>query len=164
LAPRDRGVLRKEHGDLARVLVDSGVDVLLCETFAAPYEAVAAVEACVATGVETWIALTAGPLADLLSPRELGEAARACVDAGARAALVNCVDAPKTGAYVDALAEALEGGAPFGAYANAGPPERVSPARYAELAGGWIARGATLVGACCYASPAHVAAIAALAR
>ncbi|MGO8996428.1 MAG: homocysteine S-methyltransferase family protein [Polyangiaceae bacterium] len=167
-APTDSSLLVREHGELARALVDAGVDLLLAETFAAPHEAVAATEACVATGVETWVALTAGPRADLLTPAALAEAARRCVDAGARAVLVNCVPATKTLAYVEALARV---GAPFGAYANAGDMEeglgwvaaneaRGPAVRYAELARTWASAGATILGGCCGTGPTHIEALA----
>jgi S-methylmethionine-dependent homocysteine/selenocysteine methylase len=172
LAPTDRALLLREHGELARALVDAGVDLLLAETFAAPHEALAATEACVATGVETWVALTAGPGADLLRPNELAEAARRCAEAGARAVLVNCIHATKTLPYVEALARARIG-VPFGAYANGGEKTdglgwvgaetedaREAGARYAELARSWIAAGATIVGGCCGTGPAHTAAVA----
>ena len=164
LAPTDRPVLAREHGEMARALVAAGVDLLLAETFAAPDEAVAATEACVATGAETWVALTAGPEADLLTPAALAEAARRCADAGASAVLVNCVPATRTRAYVEALARV---GARFGAYANAGGlgegigwgagPE--GAARYAELARTWADAGATILGGCCGTGPAHVEAL-----
>ena len=170
LAPADASLLAREHGELAKALVEAGVDLLLAETFAAPHEALAATRACVATGVETWVALTAGPRADLLTPEELADAARGCVDAGASAVLVNCVPATKTLAYVEALARV---GGRFGAYANAGGKEEgigwVAAAdagegarRYAELAKGWMAAGATIVGGCCGTGPAHVEAVARL--
>jgi S-methylmethionine-dependent homocysteine/selenocysteine methylase len=173
LAPGDRELLAREHGEMARALATAGADLLLVETFAAPHEAVAATRACVATGLETWTALTAGPRADLLSPTELAEAARQCVNEGASAILVNCVPATRTLAYVEAIARQV--GKPIGAYANAGgmdegigwlPRERAAGGaeRYAALAATWIAAGATLVGGCCGTGPAHVEALAALAN
>jgi S-methylmethionine-dependent homocysteine/selenocysteine methylase len=168
LAPTDSSLLAREHGELARTLVDAGVDLLLVETFAAPHEALAATKACVTTGTETWVALTAGPHGDLLSPEALAEAARRCVDAGARAVLVNCVPATKTLPYVEALARV---GAPFGAYANAGDKEeglgwvkakdaRGPALRYAELARAWASAGATILGGCCGTGPTHIEALA----
>jgi S-methylmethionine-dependent homocysteine/selenocysteine methylase len=153
------------------VLADAGADILLVETFAAPDEAVIATRACVATGVETWVALTAGPRSDPLSPRALAEAARRCAGEGANAVLVNCVPATTTLPYVEALART---GARFGAYANAGglnegigwlPAERAGEgaARYAMLARSWISAGASIVGGCCGTGPAHIEALAALA-
>lgn len=162
LSPADP---RPEHRALARALDEEGCDLLLCETFPHAGEALVAVEEAVRTGRETWVALTAGPDANLMTPAEMGAAARACVDAGAAAVLVNCVPARETLRYVRALAGL---GVPFGAYANAGAPdERVgwssapgAPARYADFAETWVEAGATLVGACCGTGPAHVAELA----
>jgi S-methylmethionine-dependent homocysteine/selenocysteine methylase len=151
---------RDEHRELARVLADEGADLLLCETFPARVEAIVAVEEAARTGVETWAALL--PMAGM----DLRETARACIDAGARAVLVNCVAARA----VQPLVEQLAGlGVPFGAYANAGAetdgigwgadPEEGARA-YEELARGWIVAGATLVGGCCGTGPAHIARLA----
>jgi len=161
LSPLDA---RFEHRALARVLADAGVDLLLCETFPHIDESVAAVEECVATGVETWASLTAGPSADLLGPRELADGARRAVLAGATAVLVNCVPASATLRYVERLAEV---GVPFGAYANAGRPDEgvgwtpgpPGPARYAAWARSWLNEGATLVGGCCGTGPEHISAL-----
>lgn len=172
LAPTDRALLAREHGEFARALVAAGVDLLLAETFASPLEAIAATEACVATGTETWTALTAGPNGDLLSPEALADAARECAHAGASAVLVNCVAASKTRAYVEALARPLMRlGIPFGAYANAGDPAAgigwgagsEGPTRYAAFARSWLEAGVTILGGCCGTGPAHIEAIARLA-
>jgi S-methylmethionine-dependent homocysteine/selenocysteine methylase len=141
---------REEHRELARVLADEGVDVLLCETFPDPTEAVVAVEEAARTGVETWAALWPA------TPASLRDTARACVEAGARVVLVNCVAARDTLPFVEALADL---GVPFGAYANAGwGPDAVEGADdYEALARTWIAAGATVVGGCCGTGPAHIA-------
>jgi S-methylmethionine-dependent homocysteine/selenocysteine methylase len=153
---------RAEHRELARVLADAGADVLLCETFPAPAEAVVAVEEAARTGVETWASLLPA------TPQELRETARACVAAGAHVVLVNCVAARDTRRFVEALAGL---GTPFGAYANAGPEEdavgwgadaEAGARAYEALARTWIAAGATVVGGCCGTGPAHVARLAAL--
>jgi S-methylmethionine-dependent homocysteine/selenocysteine methylase len=161
LSPPDA---RVQHRALARVLADSGVDLLLCETFPHVGESVGAVEECIATGVETWVSFTAGPSADLLTPEALGAGARLAVEAGASTVLVNCVPASLTLAYVDALRDI---GVPFGAYANAGqahegvgwtagPP---GPSRYAAFARRWIRAGAVVIGGCCGTGPDHIAAL-----
>jgi S-methylmethionine-dependent homocysteine/selenocysteine methylase len=151
LSPEHPG---REHALLAGVLAEAGCDLLLCETFPHAAEALAAVRAGVSTGVPTWLALTAGPDADLLSPEAMGRAARAAVDAGAEAVLVNCVPAARTRVYVEALSGC---GVPFGAYANAGAPAEGMGWGPAPSAGGrylshcraWVDAGATLLGACC---------------
>jgi len=150
------------HAALAEVLVDAGVDLLLCETFAHTGEALAAVQACLTTGAETWVSFTAGPQATLLTPDEIHRGAEAAVRAGASAVLVNCIPATDTLRFVDAIADL---GVPFGAYANAGHtddgigwhPDPDSPQRYVDLAAHWVDRGATLIGSCCGTGPAHVA-------
>jgi len=147
---------REEHRELAGVLADAGVDVLLCETFPDATEAVVAVEEAVRTGVETWASLLPA------TPASLRETARACVAAGARVVLVNCVAAKDTLPFVAALADL---GVPFGAYANAGwGADAVTDASaYEALARTWIDAGASVVGGCCGTGPAHIARIAALA-
>lgn len=172
LSPRDP---RPEHRELARALAAAGVDLLLCETFPHVGEALVAVEEAVATGLETWVAFTAGPDATLLTPPEIEAGAREAVQRGARAALINCVAANRTLAYVERLAGL---GVPFGAYANAGAAEEQmgwfdashdanareadAALAYADLARGWLRAGASIIGSCCGTGPAHIRALAAL--
>jgi S-methylmethionine-dependent homocysteine/selenocysteine methylase len=168
LSPGTRS--RSEHREVARALAQAGVELLLCETFPSETEAVVAVEEAACTGVETWIALTGGPDGSLMTPDAMRHAAQACVAAGARAVLVNCVAATRTLPYVEALADL---GVAVGAYANAGDePDRIGWAAcddpragdaYARLAASWIAAGATVVGGCCGTGPAHIARLSELA-
>jgi S-methylmethionine-dependent homocysteine/selenocysteine methylase len=153
---------RGEHRELARVLADEGVDVLLCETFADATEAVVAVEEAARTGVETWAALLPTTAASLRNT------ARACVAAGARVVLVNCVAAKDTRPF---LAELADLGVPFGAYANAGDEAdgigwgadvEAGAKAYEALAKQWLEAGASVVGGCCGTGPAHIARVAAL--
>jgi S-methylmethionine-dependent homocysteine/selenocysteine methylase len=154
---------RTEHREVARALADEGVDVLLCETFPNEVEALVAVEEAVRTGVETWASLLP------MLPMNLHRAARACVEAGARAVLVNCLPATET---LPCCGELAGLGVPFGAYANAGAEAdgigwSTDPAAaacaYERLARSWIAAGATIVGGCCGTGPAHIARLASIA-
>lgn len=153
---------RLEHRELARALAAAGVDLLLCETFANPVEAAVAVEEAARTGLEVWVALTAGPTGELMSRGGLREAGRACASAGASAVLVNCTPAAMTLSFVEAARESC---ARVGAYANAGAPEEglgwaadvdAAADRYLQLADRWVAAGASLLGGCCGTGPAHV--------
>ncbi len=163
---------RAEHRRLAVLLAEAGVDLLLCESFAHPGEAAVAVEECARTGVDTWVAMTAGPDATLMTPATMRSAARDCAAAGAKAVLVNCTPATRTLAFVEALA-GIGTGLPFGAYANAGDlgegigwsadPAAASRA-YGRLALEWVAAGATLVGGCCGTGPAHIAELSRIQR
>jgi S-methylmethionine-dependent homocysteine/selenocysteine methylase len=166
---------RAEHAELARVLADEGVDLLLCETFPSRVEARVAVEEAVRTGLPTWVALHPvgapgkAPGADDVDAAlrfPLREAARECVDAGASAVLVNCVEATRTILFVEKLADL---GVPFGAYANAGAPADgigwgaepdAGAIAYAALARSWMDVGATIVGGCCGTGPAHITRLA----
>jgi len=169
-ADRDPEGTRAEHAALARVLAQAGCDLLLCETFSHVGEGLLAVEAAVATGVETWAAFTPGYRADLLTPAELARAGREAVARGAAAALVNCVPVSRALDYVRALRDAVPRSVLVGAYANAGHPDEGmgwtstpgAPERYAEACATWIEAGAEIVGGCCGTGPAHVAAIARL--
>ncbi|HXX68738.1 MAG TPA: homocysteine S-methyltransferase family protein [Polyangiaceae bacterium] len=160
---------RSEHRELARVLADEGADLLLCETFSAEDEAVVAVEEAARTGIETWIALTAGRDGSLMTPRAMAKLARTCASAGAHAVLVNCTPASDTLRFVEAIAGSTPA---FGAYANAGAPEQGlgwqaepdgAAAAYARMAQGWIEAGATIVGGCCGTRPEHIAELARIA-
>ncbi|MCB9618291.1 MAG: homocysteine S-methyltransferase family protein [Sandaracinus sp.] len=159
---------RREHRALARVLADAGVDLLLCETFPHVDEACVAVEEAVATGLPTWVSLTPGPEADLLTPGALAEGLARAVDAGAVAVLVNCVPASRARAYVEAIADRALG-VPIGVYANAGHVDEAmgwahvdepeAGSRYLTHAREWVGAGATIVGGCCGTGPAHVRAL-----
>ena len=152
-----------EHQVFAQRLADAGADLLLCETFPNTDEALAAVTAARSTNLETWLAMTAGPDASLMSPQQMVVAAKQAVDLGAAAILVNCTPAVDTLRFVVALADASLG-VPIGAYANAGSADdqigwTASPdpgaQAYAVLARQWIDAGATLVGSCCGTTPEH---------
>lgn len=147
---------KPEHAQLARMLASAKVDLLICEAFSNPREAVEAVEACVETGLETWVSFTAGPDGTLLTPEQVHEASLACARAGASATLINCVAAELTLPYVRALA-----GPRTGVYANAGMwnGPKCTPERYAALAAEWQAAGASIIGCCCGTGVAHLEAV-----
>ncbi|WP_240806722.1 homocysteine S-methyltransferase family protein [Polyangium spumosum] len=160
---------RPEHHELCEVLADAGVDLILCEAFPHVGEALVALEEGLRTGLPVWVAFTAGPEANLLTPEEVEAGAREAAARGASAVLVNCTPATRTLSYVEKLARV---GIPFGAYANAGAMEEGigwgdatrGADVYADLAEAWIRAGATIVGSCCGTGPRHVRAIAARAR
>jgi len=165
----DELACRREHADLALALADAGCDLLLCETFPLVREALLAAEAALATGLETWVAFTPGPDADLLTPSEIAAGAREALALGASAVLVNCVPARVALEFVEELAGILPStGARCGCYANAGQVDEKMgwsstpgiPERYADVAEAWVRAGATIVGGCCGTGPEHVAALA----
>lgn len=161
---------RAEHQEMADQLADAGCDIILCETFPHPKEALVAVRCAVSTGIPTWLSLTAGPQGDLLSPDVVARTAREAVQLGVQAVLVNCTPAKQLSHWIDALSQA-DLGVPFGGYANAGAldeglgwdtQDAASANRYLSCARQWLASGATLIGGCCGTGPAHIAALKSL--
>ena len=117
-------------------------------------EALAAVDAALSTGLPVWLALTAGPNADLMTPTQMHNVAREAVRIGAEAILVNCVPASQTLPFLTAIADCAPR---FGAYANAGATsealgwsnESGAGERYLAFARQWHAAGASIIGSCC---------------
>ena len=150
------------------------VDLFLCETMLSAAEARAATVAAAESGQPVWTALSVDD-ADgsvLRSGEGVAEGARAAVDAGADAVLINC-SSPEAVATAMPLLAGI--GVPFGGYANGfvsiaamqpgGTVEALEarddlgPATYADHAMGWIASGAAVVGGCCEIGPGHIAAL-----
>jgi len=155
---------RPEHRLMARALADEGVDLLLVETFPQVLEALIAVEEAVATGLPTWLSLTAGPDADLLTVVQIREVGEHAVSLGAEAVLVNCIPTPRVLDYINGL-HGL--GVSIGAYANAGRAEdgmgfAAAPADvqgYVDAVAQWIDAGARIVGGCCGTGIEHIKAV-----
>jgi len=161
-APPDTRIF---HREMAALLSSLGVDILLCETFAALTEAFTALDECVKTGTPAWISFTSGPQNDLLTPREFANAARHAVECGAQCVLINCTPALAILPYLKSI-ESLP--VPKGVMANAGgvedgigwSDEPSGADRYAQLACEWYQAGATIIGGCCGIRPAHIRAVA----
>jgi S-methylmethionine-dependent homocysteine/selenocysteine methylase len=158
-----------DHKKMASFLKNSGVDLILVETFANPREAEVATRAAVHTGLEVWTSLTAGFRADLLTPQQLAVAAQAVQQAGASAILVNCIPHEVLIDYIIEVIDVIGDAAPIGAYGNAGPIPifgdhcaapalRASEAvaRYVRSAQSWVDAGCTILGGCCGTDVPHI--------
>jgi len=164
LAPADDAA-RAEHAEIAQLLADSGVDLLLLESMNTIAEARIAVEAARTTGLPVWVSFVIGADGHILSGEPLDSL-------GAEVILASC--APPED--IDrALTGLLTQNTPFGAYAHLGrfdPPswkfeffpqfsgtDTWPPERYASAARRWRAQGAQVIGGCCGAGPDHVRAL-----
>jgi S-methylmethionine-dependent homocysteine/selenocysteine methylase len=158
-------ICRVEHARSAHALVLAGVDLLLCETFPHPGEALAALDAALEHDVPVWLSLSPGPEGTLLSDEVIIETLTEAVRRGAEAVLVNC-------APLDLLSRLLPDLAgldvQFGAYGNVGRPcsklgwineGEALPEPYAEAAAHWLEAGASILGGCCGTGPAHIASL-----
>ena len=169
IAPTYEEALR-EYGEIAAALAEGGVDFLVVETMNNLSEARGALEAGCATGLPTWVSCTCRADGTLYSGETMEDAARALEPLGARALLVNCTPPDACTRALRALSGATA--LPTGVYANLGswhPPlwrfdEVATPEAYAHHAREWIALGARIIGGCCGTTPAHVRAVAELAR
>lgn len=154
--------------DGAELLAEAGVDLILCETFPHPAEALLAVRAAARTGLPVWLSLTPGPSGDLLDDETVRRCAAESASAGAQIVLVNC---GRPGRLTTAVAAIASLGVPTGAYGNVGTPCDLhgwrsegpsAPAPYAATVRSWLESGASVVGGCCGTTPAHIASLAAL--
>jgi S-methylmethionine-dependent homocysteine/selenocysteine methylase len=157
---------RREHQRFAEALADAGVDLILCETFTHPREALTAVECALSTGLPVWLSLCRGPTEEILCPSAILDTGERAVELGAAAILVNC--SPLSIA-TELLPKMNTLSSRIGCYANVGSPDaqegwisrgESSAMAYAKAAATWIALGADIVGGCCGTGPDHIKAIA----
>lgn len=167
----------RAHAAIADILLDTGAEGLLCETFAHPDEgilaATASLEAVSKAGssAPVWLSLTPGYRGDLMTPDMLAGAASRAAEAGVGAVLVNCLPAREALAWVRALRAGVPPATPIGARANSGAEADGlgwgvdgGAARFAAIAEDWIEAGASIVGGCCGTEAAHTEALAGLVR
>ncbi|MEL6981033.1 MAG: homocysteine S-methyltransferase family protein [Actinomycetota bacterium] len=180
-------------GPMWDVLIEAQIpwaDLWIVETIASLAEAEGAVAALDRARVEgeRWLAFSlADEPADhdpsipptLWSGEPVQAAARAAVDAGADAVLINCAQPEaitRALAEVGAAIDLERPGAPaIGAYANGFPPkpevyspnsvilgrrDDLTPEGYADHADRWVELGATIVGGCCGIHPEQIAELA----
>jgi homocysteine S-methyltransferase len=160
-------------GELATVLKEAGVDLLLLEMMYDPELARLARDAALATGLPTWYGLSARRLDDGrvvaydLSAETPLEAVAALADHPG----IDVAGVMHTGS--DLVAQALDGlrrhfDGPLMVYPDGGyfemPDWRfvdvIDPGRFEQYARDWFAAGVQLVGGCCGLTVAHVAAAA----
>ncbi|HZS34458.1 MAG TPA: homocysteine S-methyltransferase family protein [Methylomirabilota bacterium] len=156
----------------AEALAEAGVDLFAVETMMFPQEAVAAVRACKTTGLP--VMATMFFQYEELHDRDRtmwgespAEVARTLLAAGADAVGMNCGRGPDRAIAIVREMRAVTD-APLVAYPNAGLPvttgDRVEyeldPEAMARDYPALLAAGATIVGACCGSTPAHIRLIA----
>jgi methionine synthase / methylenetetrahydrofolate reductase(NADPH) len=163
--------IRQAYRRQIATLVDSGVDLILLETFRLLSEmrlALAAARAETDLPVIAQMAFDSECLTgDGATPKMVAQRLR---DWGADVVGANCVEGPQ-GIY-DAVVQMVGCGAPVSAQPNAGYPRMVderliymsNPDYFAVYARRLFKAGVSLVGGCCGTGPEHVHEIAAAAR
>lgn len=153
---------RAEHSERVHHLIESGVDLLLLETFNSIREAVIAARLATITGTPVIVSFVCDPEGRILSGETLTDAARQLLPLGVAALGVNCGPTPGLAAPLSDLRAVCGQDFPLIAYGNIGyPDEKVGwvntdaedPAVYCQHAVQWPAK---IVGGCCGTTPAHI--------
>lgn len=156
------------------------VDLWLAETQSSLAEVRAIAAGLPRDGKPLWLSFTlkdedVDEIPRLRSGEPVAEAAQLAVELGAGALLFNCSQPEVMAAALDTARETFAAAGieiPFGAYANAFPPQPeeatandgldplrpdLDPPGYLSFAEDWQARGASLIGGCCGIGPEHIA-------
>jgi methionine synthase I (cobalamin-dependent) len=154
----------------AAALVAGGVDVIWIETMSALEEIQAAIQGVrqVAPEIPLITTMTFDTRGHTMMGISPERAAHALAEWGADAIGGNCGNGPDELLPVIAKMRAAEPGVVLVAKSNAGMPElvdmravyRAEPALMADYAGQFRDAGASIIGACCGSTPAHLAAMA----
>jgi len=162
---------------LAKVFEDDTPDLILLETMTLLREpsTFETVELLLETGVPVWLSFrrcrhgVCGVYGQHWGPPEgdsFGRAARRFEEMGVGALLVNCLPVDHVPGMISWLRDFTS--LPLGVYPNLGYlagtewhfDDDVDPDAYAQLALGWRAEGAQIIGGCCGVTPAHIEAAA----
>lgn len=158
------------------------VDLWLAETQSSLAEVRAIAAGLPGDGKPLWLSFTlkdedVDEVPRLRSGEPVAEAAQLAVELGAGALLFNCSQPEVMAAALDTARVTFAAAGieiPFGAYANAFPPQPeeatandgldplrpdLDPPGYLSFAQDWQARGASLIGGCCGIGPEHIAAL-----
>ena len=149
----------------------AAVDVFLCETMSSIKEAASSTQAAKQSNLPVWCALSVDEDdgTKLRSGEPVLDGAKAAIDAGADAVLINCSPPEQvtkaikaisslkvqTGAYANGFqrADTLQLG---GTVSHLRARVDLDPDTYADFAQQWIDEGATIIGGCCEVGPAHI--------
>jgi S-methylmethionine-dependent homocysteine/selenocysteine methylase len=150
-------LLAGEHVLLELLWTIDPPDLVLVETLTSvPSPALSsAIAAVAASGMPVWVSFRRVSASPSETPGSFSSALAELEQAGVRAVLVNCIPLEQTS---DALVELARPTAlPVGCYPRL--DEEIDPVAYAELAMGWRAQGARIIGGCCGVGPAHIRAV-----
>lgn len=165
-------VARAAFEEQAEALAQGGVEMFIVETMSAIEEARLAVAAAAATGLPVAASMAFDPNGRTAFGVTPARAAQELAEAGAFVVGANC-GTISSAEMVDIIAAFHEATSlPLIAQPNAGRPQRTeegvvfpeTPEVMAESAPRFRELGATLIGACCGSTPAHIRAIAARLR
>jgi homocysteine S-methyltransferase len=147
------------------VLKNSGVDLLLLETFYSPFEARLALAAAAKTGLPVFFLIGGQAVARPYARKAVQEMAAMANEFNVTAFGINCVNPHDLGQVLNMAAELTD--LPLLAYPNAGTPvverglvkyELAESLLIAE-ADKWLKKGVAVFGGCCGTAPEHIRAL-----
>jgi S-methylmethionine-dependent homocysteine/selenocysteine methylase len=153
---------RAEHSERVHHLIESGVDLLLLETFNTVREAVIAAKLATITGTPVIVSFVCNPEGRILFGESLADAARQLLPLDVVALGVNCGPTPSLSAPLAELRTVCGPDFPLIAYGNIGYTDEKAgwvntdaedPVVYCQHAGLWPAR---IIGGCCGTTPSHI--------
>ena len=159
--------------ELARILADSGVDLIALEMMQDTRHAARAMEAALETGLPVWLGVSCRQRADGdglvsfdLPDMDFAKPLDALIPMGPSAVNIMHSDIDVTQQAIMMVKERWQG--PIGVYPEVGefvPPNwtfdaDATPERLVEHARSWVDSGVLMVGGCCGTTPAHIAALA----
>ena len=164
LAPR-ADQARAEYFEIVRVMAESGVDLILFETFNGAAEAKVALAAAAELQVPAWIGFVCDSQGKLFSGETLAQAMEVLESSQPDVVLLNCAPPDDITAGIRELTSHCS--RPTGAFAHIGrfdPPEwlftdEYPPAKYLTCARRWTEMGARVIGGCCGTTPDHIQAL-----
>ncbi len=164
LAPRLEQA-RAEYLEIVRVMAESGMDLILFETFNGAAEAKVALAAAAELHVPAWIGFVCDCQGKLFSGETLAQAVEILEPLGPDVILLNC--APPDDISIGLRELTAHCSRPTGAFAHIGrfdPPEwlftdEYPPAKYLECARRWLDMGARVIGGGCGTTPDHIQAL-----
>ena len=156
---------RAEYLEIVQVMAESGVDLILFETFNGAAEAKVALAAAAELHVPAWIGFVCDAEGKLFSGETLAQAVEMLQSSKPDAILLNCAPPDDINAGLRELTRHCS--RPTGAFAHIGrfdPPEwlftdEYPPAKYLECARRWVEMGARVTGGCCGTTPDHIQAL-----
>lgn len=164
-APDEETAFR-EHRVQAGWLADAGVDLLLVETMNSIREASAATRAALATGLAVITSFILKDGKSILSGEQIIDAYYELGSSGIAAFGFNCSHHTTISAAIERLSTIKS--LPLIAYANAGRYDPATgwqsdptftPKVYTRIAQNWHAKGAKIIGGCCYTTPTFIQAL-----
>ncbi len=169
--PHWLGRLQNTYEEQVSLLVDAGVDLIVCEMMQRPDLAVPAVRAAVESGLPVWLGLSAGRASDGSlttfdsSDQDLRETIEALVVEQIGVVCVMHTEVPDVSPAIEMVRELWDG--PIGVYPESGYYEEphwrfveiIEPQLLLLEARRWVSQGVQIVGGCCGLGVDHIKAL-----